>query len=254
MHRNGDLPMDAPPATSDQQHSYDVPCPRTHEFPFDVSCVDVTPSVELHQAGINAALSRWPTVECQKTGLDLTVGTVPSWKPAWPRVRTVGLAFPEAIEFLPVKEEKDEAQLETVRPAKRKPEADSADGDVPRKPTRLKPPSDALSLEDRLFYILQPPLETTLAGQELIMPFEPFPHQYEGIGWLFSQKSALLADEMGLGKTMQTIAMLAHMKFNLKVGGPHLVIVPREFEKLRHRHAHLLRQRIHGRIVDGDYR
>jgi superfamily II DNA or RNA helicase len=71
--------------------------------------------------------------------------------------------------------------------------------------TRLKPPTDALSLEDRLFYVLQPPLETWLKGQELIMPFEPFPYQYEGIAWLFSQKSALLADEMGLGKTMQTI-------------------------------------------------
>ena len=71
--------------------------------------------------------------------------------------------------------------------------------------TRLKPPADALSLEDRLFYVLQPPLETWLKGQELIMPFEPFPYQYEGIAWLFSQKSALLADEMGLGKTMQTI-------------------------------------------------
>ena len=27
------------------------------------------------------------------------------------------------------------------------------------------------------------------------MPFEPFPHQYEGIRWLFSQKHALLADD-----------------------------------------------------------
>ena len=74
-----------------------------------------------------------------------------------------------------------------------------------KKKTRIQAPADALTLEDRLFYILQPPLESMLAGQELIMPFEPFPHQYEGIGWLFSQKSALLADEMGLGKTMQTI-------------------------------------------------
>ncbi len=40
------------------------------------------------------------------------------------------------------------------------------------------------------------------------MPFEPFPFQYEGIAWLFSQKAALLADEMGLGKTMQTITAL----------------------------------------------
>src|SRR5262245_13788851 len=40
------------------------------------------------------------------------------------------------------------------------------------------------------------------------MPFEPFSYQYEGIAWLFSQKSALLADEMGLGKTMQTITAI----------------------------------------------
>ena len=40
------------------------------------------------------------------------------------------------------------------------------------------------------------------------MPFEPFPFQYEGIAWLFSQKSALLADEMGLGKTMQSITAI----------------------------------------------
>ena len=40
------------------------------------------------------------------------------------------------------------------------------------------------------------------------MPFEPFPFQYEGIAWLFAQKSALLADEMGLGKTMQAITAI----------------------------------------------
>ena len=40
------------------------------------------------------------------------------------------------------------------------------------------------------------------------MPFEPFPFQYHGIAWLFSQASALLADEMGLGKTMQAISAL----------------------------------------------
>jgi SNF2 family DNA or RNA helicase len=40
------------------------------------------------------------------------------------------------------------------------------------------------------------------------MPFEPFQYQFEGIAWLFSQKSALLADEMGLGKTMQTITAI----------------------------------------------
>lgn len=80
--------------------------------------------------------------------------------------------------------------------------------DPDKKLTRIKPPHDVLTLEDRLFYLLQPPLESWLKGQELIMPFEPFHYQYEGIGWLFSNKSALLADEMGLGKTMQTITAL----------------------------------------------
>src|SRR5699024_7975083 len=87
--------------------------------------------------------------------------------------------------------------------------APAQEGEPARKrPTRIKPPPDALSLQDRLFYVLQPPLESWLRGQELIMPFEPFPYQYEGIAWLFSQKCALLADEMGLGKTMQTITAL----------------------------------------------
>ena len=65
-----------------------------------------------------------------------------------------------------------------------------------------------MSLQDRLFYLLQPPLESWLAGQELIMPFEPFAYQYEGIAWLFASQAALLADEMGLGKTMQTITAI----------------------------------------------
>ena len=163
-------------------------------------------TTEIFPSGWNGALRRWPPVECCEVASSIPVGMVPSWKPAWSRVRTVGLAFPDTVQFLPIKDQAD-AGLAVVRPKKSKVSGDG-DGESERekrKPTRLRPPDDALSLEDRLFYILQPPLETMLAGQELIMPFEPFPHQYEGIGWLFSQKSALLADEMGLGKTMQTI-------------------------------------------------
>ena len=167
--------------------------------------ISLTPRVDIHASGANVALNRWPNIECSEIDAGIRVGTIPSWKPGWGRVRTVMLTFPEAIQFLPPKEDADNGELQTIRPPKPKRDEDGEGGTERKKPTRLKPPSDALSLEDRLFYILQPPLETTLAGQELIMPFEPFPHQYEGIGWLFSQKHALLADEMGLGKTMQTI-------------------------------------------------
>ncbi len=72
--------------------------------------------------------------------------------------------------------------------------------------TRIKPPSDVIKLEDRLFYLLQPPLETLLGGKTLEFPFEPFHFQYAGIAFLFPRHSAILADEMGLGKTMQAIA------------------------------------------------
>jgi len=72
--------------------------------------------------------------------------------------------------------------------------------------TRLKPPGDVIKLEDRLFYLLQPPLENLLADRTMEFPFEPFPFQYAGIAFLFPRHNAILADEMGLGKTMQSIS------------------------------------------------
>ena len=72
--------------------------------------------------------------------------------------------------------------------------------------TRIEPPSDVIKLEDRLFYMLQPPLETLLGGKTMEFPFEPFNFQYAGIAFLFPRHNAILADEMGLGKTMQAIS------------------------------------------------
>lgn len=133
---------------------------------------------------------------------------VPAWKPHWAKIQTLGLTFPEGVEFLPTKDESSENSTELVE-IKASPKREPS-GETRRKKTstRLKPPDTTISLEDRLFYFLQPPLETMLSGQELIMPFEPFAYQFEGIGWLFSKGSALLADEMGLGKTMQAITAI----------------------------------------------
>ena len=72
--------------------------------------------------------------------------------------------------------------------------------------TRLKPSQDVIKLEDRLFYLLQPPLENLLGDKTMEFPFEPFPFQYAGIAFLFARHNAILADEMGLGKTMQSIS------------------------------------------------
>ena len=148
---------------------------------------------EVHATGMNPTLARPPRCEAAAVSLRPAAETGDRWRPKAPPVRTVKLMFPEAVPLL--------------EPPKPKPVSEK-----PRNPsgkrTRLKPPTNALALSDRLFYLLQPPLEELLAGQDLAMPFEPFPYQYQGIAWLFSHDSALLADEMGLGKTMQTITAI----------------------------------------------
>jgi len=156
--------------------------------------------------GMNGALKRHPKVETNSLPLIGAAGFVPKWRPYWQKPKTITLTFPDGMEFLPPKPTAppSEEGLKSIA----SPMAKSGDAPAKKKPTRITPPADALSLQDRLFYVLQPPLESWLKGQELIMPFEPFPYQYEGIAWLFAQKSALLADEMGLGKTMQTITAL----------------------------------------------
>ena len=79
--------------------------------------------------------------------------------------------------------------------------------------TRIAPPKDVVKLEDRLYYVLQPPLESVFTGGTLDFPFTPFPYQFEGIAFLYPRFAAILADEMGLGKTMQaitTVRLLLH--------------------------------------------
>ena len=71
--------------------------------------------------------------------------------------------------------------------------------------TRIRPPRDVVKLEDRLRQLLQPPLESLIAAQELRFPFDPFPYQLDGMAFLYPRNHAVLADEMGLGKTMQAI-------------------------------------------------
>ncbi len=79
--------------------------------------------------------------------------------------------------------------------------------------TRIKPPGDVVKLEDRLFYMLQPSLESLVGEGALAFPFHPFAYQFEGVAFLYPRYAAILADEMGLGKTMQAITavrMLLH--------------------------------------------
>ncbi|QDT49292.1 ATP-dependent helicase HepA [Symmachiella dynata] len=190
---NGILRIDA---KHDAQSA--IAAPQITTMPLDIAA-------NVFASGLNGALRRTPKLECENVPLLGRVTFSPRWRPTSSGVRTTKLTFPDGMEFLPPPKSPEESEnLKRIKPPKAR---GGSEREKP-KPTRIKPPSDALSLEDRLFYVLQPPLETWLAGQELIMPFEPFPYQYEGIGWMFSQKAALLADEMGLGKTMQTITAI----------------------------------------------
>jgi len=182
----------------------------TTPAPLSIS-VELTSSV--FASGMNGALCRTPRFANRKIRLLDKVALSPTWRTHWSNVKTVGVTFPDGMDLLPPAEPKDRQNDCTPFDGPQRPAPDRlldawSLQSGRQKKTRLKPPIDALSLEDRLFYVLQPPLETLLAGQELIMPFEPFGFQYEGIGWLFPQKAALLADEMGLGKTMQSITAI----------------------------------------------
>jgi len=114
------------------------------------------------------------------------------------RVKTIGATFFPAAET---------SFGEDERPG-RKPYSPTAPRPPERKYTRVAVPKDVIKFEDRVYYLLQPPLELLLASRSLGMPFEPFRHQFDGIGFLYPRTGAVLADEMGLGKTMQAVTSL----------------------------------------------
>lgn len=114
--------------------------------------------------------------------------------------QTIGFIFPDSS-LIPEKPEPSQAKINTPRHSEPIGQPKSAEP----KRTRIAPPKDLVKLEDRLFFVLQPPLETLVASARLEFPFQPFPYQFEGIAFLFPREAAILADEMGLGKTMQAI-------------------------------------------------
>ena len=163
--------------------------------------------VKLFNSGLGAGITRAARVDVIAADLVPPPRLMPAWYPNWTSPTTIG------VQFAPVAEAPRSGRP-TVSPEPPPSPFGTGSAFVPgteARPTavhrtRIDVPSNALSISDRLFYLLQPPIESLLSGQELVMPFEPFPFQYHGIAWLFSQSCGLLADEMGLGKTMQAIS------------------------------------------------
>ena len=153
--------------------------------------------VTLCFTGWGTALHRWPKVKTVESPLQLPLPAVDSVRLRKLNVKVASFTFPEspASFFSPPADDHKKSAL-TKPPTTVQP---------PRSATRIKPPSDIIRLEDRLYYVLQPPLENLLTSNTVHMPFEPFPYQYQGVAFLYPRFAAILADEMGLGKTMQAI-------------------------------------------------
>ncbi len=157
--------------------------------------------------GMQPALARSPQVKLRHARLDVARPPVVSVPFRAPALKTRGFVFPALADWMAGRD-----------PG---PATNPAASTVPKsgktakaRPTRVRPPEDIVKLEDRLFYVLQPPLETWLTGEDLTFAFPPFPYQLEGVAFLYPRHSAMLADEMGLGKTMQAITairMLLHL-------------------------------------------
>ena len=127
------------------------------------------------------------------------------------RAKVQSFFFGANAVLLPKKEKLPTAQSQEITakvaapelPATSKPPANR-----PKQHTRLRPPRDVVKLGDRLFFLLQPPLEYLLQDCTLEFPFEPFNYQFAGVSFMFTRNAAVLADEMGLGKTMQAITAI----------------------------------------------
>jgi SNF2 family DNA or RNA helicase len=142
----------------------------------------------------------WPiTVARENLELCVTPPDVISASFEPEQIQTVGCQF-ESVRELPTRNRK--SQMLDIVPFR---------SDAPPKSpgfTRIRPPRDLVKLEDRLRLLLQPPLESLLAAQELRFPFQPFGFQLDGVAFLLPRHHAVLADEMGLGKTMQAITAI----------------------------------------------
>jgi len=168
-----------------------LPAPRPAAFEVDLA-VPVQPFV----TGWNRALARPAATEVRGLILAKTPPRIVSISVRAPAIVVQSFAFEVPIE-----------------PAASVPAAPAGVGllvpsGASGRATRIKPPGDVIKLDDRLRYVLQPPLESLLGARSLAFPFRPFPYQLEGVAFLYPRHAAILADEMGLGKTMQAITAI----------------------------------------------
>ena len=189
---------------------------NTDDFAIHVeSLTDLSAQCKIHPTGWQTALARPPKVKVFSWTPTEGLPKVIRWKPKskrLPRVST--FVFPEAPWRNDLQQEsKAPSSAKQTNKPKGCPTGLHASASAKAELTRIRPPRDTIKLEDRLYYMLQPPLEQLFSTGSLEFPFTPFPYQVSGVAFLYARHAAVLADEMGLGKTMQaitTIRLLLH--------------------------------------------
>ncbi|MEX1040710.1 MAG: DEAD/DEAH box helicase, partial [Pirellulaceae bacterium] len=161
---------------------------------------------EVAALGWQTALTRPPRVQITSETIRSEATKVVSLKCKPSKVPVKSFVFPEAPAWLQALEEKKQKVL--AGPGMEGTADEPEPRKSPKKVTHIRPPGDVIKLQDRLYYLLQPPLESLVSSGALEFPFEPFPYQFEGIAFLYPRHAAVMADEMGLGKTMQAISAM----------------------------------------------
>ena len=83
--------------------------------------------------------------------------------------KTTGFLFPEANQWTP-----------PVTPAEKANRRKKRKRYTSLERHRIKPPNEVVKLQDRLYYLLQPPLDSLVGSGQLNFPFDPFPYQLDG--------------------------------------------------------------------------
>ncbi len=203
-------------------------------FSVDVAWASAAPAFDLQ-----ADLARGLDIITSAASLELPPMKAISVPIRSKRLRTHSFIFPEP----------GETAEPTPRPSQ--PVVPTAPGAPAASHTRIKPPGDIVKLQDRLYYVLQPSLESLLAERSLEFPCRPFPYQFEGIAFLYPRHAAVLADEMGLGKTMQTITAIRLLLRSGEVASV-LLVCPKPLVSNWQREFQLWAPEIPVAVIEGD--
>lgn len=216
----------------------------------ETTSIDLNIKSEVVSLGWTAALARAPQISITSESFKSPRPKAVSLTCKGPKVGVKSFVFPEAPAWLQALEKKapkkKDATGEEQTEAERK-----HDKPKPKKVTHIRPPGDVIKLEDRLYYLLQPSLESLVTSGALEFPFEPFPYQFEGIAFLYPRHAAVMADEMGLGKTMQSIST---MRMLLRAGEIRsvLLVCPKPLVSNWKREFNLWAPEIPISVIEGD--